>query len=56
MSASLILNLNGTWIWEIFDEDGEMYLRSAQRFSDREKAQKDLESASHLIRPYLMTA
>jgi hypothetical protein len=53
MTYEVIQDRDGAWRWEITDECGETYLRSARCFVDIGIAEKDLESSSHLIRFHL---
>lgn len=46
---------DGLWWWEIIDDDGQTYLRSEKCFIDPDIAHRDIEHASHLIRPHLVT-
>lgn len=55
MTPSVNQGRDGSWRWEIIDDDGETYLRSDKCFIDFDTAQRDIEYASHLIRPHLFT-
>ena len=56
MTALVYQGRDDAWLWVIFDEYGQTYLRSNNSFADISKAEKDLEFSSHLIRPYVLRA
>jgi len=51
MTALVYQGRDDAWRWEILDESGQTYLRSNNSFADISMAEKDLEFASHLVRP-----
>lgn len=53
MTAKVSQSPFGAWTWEIFDDDGVMYLRSDRCFVNAALAFYDLESSTYLIRPHI---